>query len=196
MAWCNALTEWYNAHKGTSYSCVYFTDSGYTTPIRIVDDTGSITYPNPGGQDDPYVKTDTNGFRLPTCNESELAARYIDGTTLLYGDHASGDLTGACHDDGSILGGQSLSTVFGDYAVWFSNNPGSTMAVKSKKSNTMDLYDMSGNVSEWCFDWETTGILRVTRGGDWNSTGDNLQVGHVYVYEPYYENGFIGFRIA
>ena len=81
MVWCNALTEWYNAQKGTSYTCAYYTDLAYTTPLRSVDDTGSVTYPDPGGQDDPFVNADATGFRLLTSNEWELAARWRNDAT-------------------------------------------------------------------------------------------------------------------
>jgi formylglycine-generating enzyme len=164
IAWCNALTEWNNAIKGTSYSCVYYTDSANTTPIRSVDDTESVGS-TPGDQDKPYVKADATGFRLLTSDEWELAARYIDGIIWLYGDHASGDQSGACYSDGSILGGQSLSTKFGNYAVHDDDSVYITAAIKSKKANALGLYDMSGNVWEWCFDSTNGGDYRVFRGG-------------------------------
>ena len=198
MVWCNALTEWYNAHKGTGYACVYYTDSGYTTPLRSVNDTGSVNS-TPGSQDNPYVKPDAKGFRLITNNEWELAARYTDVTAWLYGDHVSGDQSGYCHNDGSPLGGQPLSTVFGDYAVFIGNSGASTAAVKSKTANALGLYDMSGNVWEWCFDWYPglEGSCRVLRGGGWASEPDNLRVGLAADEGyPYLEAEIIGFRFA
>jgi len=197
MVWCNALTEWYNAHKGTGYACVYYTDSGYTTPLRSVNDTGSVDS-TPGGQDNPYVKPDARGFRLPTSNEWELASRYIDGTTWLYGDHASGDQSGYCYNDGSPLGGQLLSTVFGNYAVYEDNSGSSTAVVRNKTANALGLYDMSGNVWEWCFDWYPgfEGSYRVIRGGGWASEPTNLRVGLAAYIEPYFEEAIIGFRFS
>jgi formylglycine-generating enzyme required for sulfatase activity len=195
MAWCNALTEWYNAKKGTSYSCVYYMNSDYITPIRTVDDSTDW-----GVQDAPYVKSDANGFRLLASNEWELAARYINGTNWLYGDHASGDSSGACFNDGSILGGQSLSTVFGNYGVYNSNSSSSTAIVKSKTAgyNFLGLYDMSGNIYEWCFDLYPGfgGSSRIYRGGSWNNDAERLQVGDVRGLTKFGEANYVGFRFS
>ena len=95
------------------------------------------------------------GFRLPANVESELAARYRDGTLWTYGDHASGDESGACYDNGTILGGMGLSSEFYRYAVypyehWFPElGTAFTYPVKSALHNALGLYDMSGNVNEW-----------------------------------------------
>ena len=184
MVWCNALTEWYNAQNSTSLSPVYFTDAGFTTPIKSVDGTGSVGSTD-GDQDNPYVDTTAKGFRLPTMNEWELAARYIDGTSWLLGDHASGDES----DD------YSTSTELDTFAVY---DGSSTARVKSKTANALGLYDMSGNVWEWCFDWHPSyvGSRRVLRGGSWNYTAGNLQVGFVVIYGPYYEYVSVGFRFV
>lgn len=199
MVWCNALTEWYNAHKGTGYDCVYYSDSVYTAPIRDSRDGiyGSSINPDAGGFDNPYVKPGANGFRLLTSNEWEFAARYRDGTLWTYGDHASGDDSGACYNDGDILGGLGMSTVFGNYAVYRGNSGGSAAAVRSlgeSSANALGIYDMSGSVYEYCFD--LNGSDRVIRGGYWFGDEDRLQVGAWIDYWPYGEDSGLGFRIA
>jgi formylglycine-generating enzyme required for sulfatase activity len=184
MVWCNALTEWYNAQRGTTYSCVYFTDPVYTTPRRSVNDNGTVTFVA-GDQDNPYVKSDAKGFRMLTNSEWELAARYIDGTTWLYGDHASGDGTGYCYDNLVAplpLGGQSLS--------------GSSAAVKSKYANALGLYDMSGNMWEWCFDWCNPSFTRFIRSGSCLDGAIYLQVGFVGCTDPFQEFPNYGLRFA
>lgn len=91
IAWCNAVTEYYNANNGSKpdLDCVYYTDAVYTVPLRDAVDEGylSAVNPNHGGIDNPYIKAVATGnismenciargFRLPTGIEWEYAARY------------------------------------------------------------------------------------------------------------------------
>jgi formylglycine-generating enzyme required for sulfatase activity len=191
MVWCNALTEWYNAEKGTSYECVYT----YSGSI-IRDSTNSNC-------DDADESSTAKGFRLLSSNEYECAARYRDGTLWTYGDHASGDDSGACYDDGTILGGLGMSTVFGDYA-WYDGNSGSTHVVgtagngggaaRTGNNNALGLYDMSGNVREWCFTED--GSDRIHRGGSWYDIAFSLQVGYWNSFDPDFAYSDLGFRVC
>ena len=226
MVWCNALTEWYNAHKGTNYDCVYYVDSDYTTPLRAVNDSTTITHTTPGSQDMPYIKagtrgnTDINsctakGFRLLTSNEWELAARYrgSDNSYGAYeypagsgmywtpGNYASGattyynDVTGGSGEPGKSA--NDAVAVYGYYwdgSNWLSTGVTSTAVVKTKNANALGLYDMSGNVREWCFD--LSGSFRVRRGGTWYYNASFMQVGFWDNYTPYYEYMESGFRFG
>ena len=131
-------------------------------------------------------------------DEYELASRYRDGTLWTYGDHASGDDSGACWDDGDILGGLGMSILFVDYAVYSGNSRSSTAFVKSKTANSLGLYDMSGNAFEWCFDWYpgNEGASRVLRDGDWGDNASYLRVGGVNSGPPYDLDDYIGFRFT
>ncbi|PKL16452.1 MAG: hypothetical protein CVV49_16200 [Spirochaetae bacterium HGW-Spirochaetae-5] len=182
MMWCNALTEYYNANNGSApdLECVYYSDSNYNNPIRKATYSTTVSTTS-GSQDKPYIKASAvgnvdmanciaNGFRLPSGLEWECAARYIDGQTWTYGTWASGS-TGSYTD--------SIAT---QMVSWYVDNSGYDIKeVKGKNANFLGLYDMSGNVAEWCFDWHpylaASYNTRMTRGGAYISNATSLGVG-------------------
>jgi len=216
MVWCNALTEWYNANNGTTsdLDCVYYIDSGYVTPIRSADDTGSFDG-TAGSQDNPYVKASAKGFRLLSSNEWEYAARWRSDATntvsgymdpyFTRGNSASGATTNCSDTTGDPNYAGKLANdavaVYGSYwngLSWSSTGVTSTAVVKSKGvsgANALGLYDMSGNVSEWCFDLGSE-TSRVERGGSWSAPAGGLQVGTRSLRNPYLVQFNIGFRFA
>ena len=131
-------------------------------------------------------------YRLPTEAEWEYAAKSGGKREIFSGTNQEGEL--------------------GQYA-WYSNNPGNqTHPVGQKEPNGLGLYDMSGNVWEWCADWydahyyqkspkdnprgPVNGALRVLRGGSWFSLPRYGRAACRIWYEPGGWNYTIGFRLA
>lgn len=185
MVWCNALTEYYNAANGTNLTCVY------THEGQVVRDS---THANWTVCDAVIANGTATGFRLPTSAEWQLAARYIDGKEWLPGDHVSGDTSGP-----SWSIDKETSKVFGDYA-WYSGNSGrTTQVVGGRLPNALGVYDMNGNVTEWCFDWLVPGSPaygRIYRGAAYDDSPGYLTVGRASGFSPDTANWFLGFRFA
>ena len=97
-----------------------------------------------------------------------------------------------------------------NYAWYDSNSGNKTHEVKKKTPNGYGLYDMSGNVWEWCWDWYGTipaslgadyagpasGSYRVGRGGSWYDYASSCTVGERDDFSPGSRNNLLGFRLA
>ena len=128
-------------------------------------------------------------YRLPTEAEWEYAA--------LGGKGSKGT---------KYSGGRSL-----DNAGWYKANSGSKpQAVATKNPNELGIYDMSGNVLEWCKDWygdysakaqtnpkgATTSSYRVCRGGSWLTPASYCRVARRYDSDPTDRGVSCGFRVV
>ena len=96
------------------------------------------------------VKCDwtANGYRLPTEAEWEYAARAGDNTV-----------------DSLTYSGTSDENKLGDYAWYYYSANDNSHEVGTKLPNAFGLYDMSGNVDEWCWNWFTDSYDTTTEGG-------------------------------
>ena len=133
-------------------------------------------------------KTGKN-FRLPTEAEWEYAAR---GGNKSKGYKYSG------------------SNTIGSVAWYWENSDSKTHTVKGKTPNELGLYDMSGNVWEWCEDrygsygsgaqtdpsGQSSGSYRVFRGGGWNNYASRCRVAHRYSNAPGSRGDILGFRVV
>ena len=128
-------------------------------------------------------------FRLPTEAEWEYACRAGGTADYCYGNNASS---------------------LGDYAWYNSNSDEKLHPVGEKKPNAWGLYDMPGNVWEWCADWyevfnskvatdpvgPSTGPGRVMRGGSWLDAGTLCRSGERGYCEPPARCKHIGLRVV
>jgi formylglycine-generating enzyme required for sulfatase activity len=132
---------------------------------------------------------DSKGFRLPSEAEWEFAARG-GNQSKGYQYSGSNDL---------------------DEVGWYGDNSDSkTHLVGGKKANGLGLYDMSGNVWEWCYDWygdfpkypvkdyqgPKEGSSRVLRGGAWIIDSNYCTVSRRINYYPWDRDNYRGFRLA
>jgi len=192
MVWSNAITEWYNATKGTNYGCVYKAGG---IPIR--DSRSS----NAAHCDAVTQDTNAAGFRLLTSNEWELAARW-------HGNDATNTVN--AYTNPYFTKGNSASGATAGYTnsaatkavAWYGVT--GTQAVALLAPNALGLYDMNGSVWEWNFDWYPgcAGSYRILRGGCWLDDASTMQVGHVDSYVqsgagyPTNSSFNFGFRLA
>ena len=128
-------------------------------------------------------------FRLPTEAEWEYAAR------------------GGKRSQGYKYAG---SNTIGDVAWYLSNSSSTTHAVATKAPNELGLYDMSGNVCEWCQDWygsyssesqtnptgPASGSGRVDRSGCWMDYDRSCRVSFRVNDNPTYSGNILGLRLA
>jgi formylglycine-generating enzyme required for sulfatase activity len=131
-----------------------------------------------------------NGYRLPTEAEWECACRAGTQTAYFFGNDAS-RLT--------------------DYAWFDKNSGGHPQPTGQKKPNPWGLYDMVGNVWQWCNDFYKVdyyqgspqenprgpkeGENKVVRGGAWKFSGDNCRSGYRYNEAPGYVDVCFGYDI-
>ncbi|MBP5465490.1 MAG: SUMF1/EgtB/PvdO family nonheme iron enzyme, partial [Treponema sp.] len=97
-------------------------------------------------------------------------------------------------DDGHECSGADMANL--DDVAWYSGNSGSkTHEVKTKAPNANGIYDMSGNVWEWC--WDASSSDRFNRGGSWNdSSASTCAVSYRVSYYPSLRSSSIGFRLV
>ena len=132
---------------------------------------------------------DADGYRLLTEAEWEYAAKA--GTDQKY--------SGANQVD--------------DVGWFYANSNGTSQPVGMKRPNAWGLFDMSGNVYEWCWDYfssdtynrdgivrdptgPTTGERRVVRGGGWCNRAGLLRCNYRFYWSPNSKNDYLGFRIC
>jgi len=161
----------------------------------------------------PYLsQDDTHPVVCISWNDAHAYCRWLsDQTGQTYGLLTEAQWEHACR------AGSDAAYSFGDDAeklgayAWYIDNAGDgTRPVGEKRPNGWHLYDMHGNIWEWCSDWygdypgeveqdpngPESGSNRVVRGGSWYYDADYCRSAYRYGLEPSDRRGILGFRLS
>jgi len=176
------------------YDCVLFCN-------RLSEKYGLTKYYNMNGEDVTF-NVGAKGFRLPTEAEWEYAARggKEESSNYRYSGSNNLDEVGWYYENS---GKNKLEEKKFSHNK-LEENSCRTHNVKTKKPNKLNIYDMSGNVEEWCedlydssyADYDSSYADRVLRGGSWSCCAESCSVSYRSFWPPDVRNYRNGFRLV
>lgn len=170
----------------------YYKDEEFVTPLDATNYTSGSFYCN----------FSADGYRLPTESEWEYVCRA--GTTEAFSCNEPNFTSESCNSCT-----EGTHATLDQYCVYCANNWNGTAAVGSKIPNPAGLYDIHGNVCEWCWDWAgtyptgsatdptgpSTGTYKVWRGGNWDTFPRYCRSAFRYGSLPGNRYNDVGFRL-
>jgi sulfatase modifying factor 1 len=205
ISWKDAIV-WCNAYSEVDYLTPCYRQSG-----DVIRDSHDVAV-------DIVCDWGVNGFRLPSEGEWQFAAGDRGAASWNYAAGAStyqNDVSDSNPTDG-IPDGKEADDLVAIYGFYWDGTPGpppgviKTATVGTKKANGLGLFDLSGNVAEFCWDslsgYPTTtqtdyhgGELlmnQILRGGSWNDRADSIQIGYRRTTKLGVGELYFGFRVA
>jgi hypothetical protein len=190
----------YQGHKPSDWRGEYeFPESSPAHPVQRVDWYDAIMFcnwlswkedrtpcyklsgapagaPRSGEEYEVELIEGADGFRLPTEAEWKYACRAGATTRYSFGD-----------DEATLV----------SYGVYLTNSNSQTAQVGTRLCNAWGLFDMYGNVWEWCYDRDDRdGSLRVIRGGSWGDYAEDCGLSNRYTCTATARHNDLGFRVA